>query len=334
MYNEEKYILHCLKSLLDQNLSKNDYEIIVIDDGSTDNSLSIVKTFCKKIKSTNIFVHIKKNGGLSDARNFGQKLTKGKYIYFVDSDDYIASNVLHQLINCLEKNNLEILTFKTKNTINLLLKESQNLNKISKKVLVTNGIEHIANNDFHHAVWSYIVAKDFLEKTKITFIKDLLLEDCAYTPNLFLKTSRIAHLNIDVYRYLQIKPNSIMRKIDGSHLEKMINSHNYIFTEINNYIDSLGSKNIIINTKCIDRLRNRQQTLLFFLISKLIKTNYPIAKFKIAIHKFEALETYPLNNFISEKYHGIKYEILSRIFGYKSTLFPFTRIYRKLKGIS
>ena len=169
-----------------------------------------------------------------------------------------------------------------------------------------------------------------LEKTKITFVKDLLLEDCAYTPNLFLKTSRIAHLNIDVYRYLQIKPNSIMRKINISHLDKIINSHNYIFTEINKLINSLDSKNNI-DIKCIDRLRNRQQTLLFFLISKLVKTSYPIDKLKTAIHNFEELKTYPLNNFISEKYHGIKYEILSRIFGYKYLLIPFTRIYRKLK---
>jgi glycosyltransferase involved in cell wall biosynthesis len=80
MYNEEKYILHCLKSLSDQNISKNDYEIIVVDDGSTDESLSIVKKYSEKIKSTNIFVHSKKNGGLSDARNFGQELVKGKYI--------------------------------------------------------------------------------------------------------------------------------------------------------------------------------------------------------------------------------------------------------------
>lgn len=333
MYNEEKYIIHCLKSLLNQNISKDEYEILVIDDGSTDNSLKIVQEFHKNTANSNITIHTKKNGGLSDARNFGYPLAKGKYIYFVDSDDYIASNVLDQLISCLEKNKLEILSFDCINTTDLNLKESKNKNLVNSNIVVSNGIEYMANNHFHHAVWSYIVSKEFLEKTKITFVKDLLLEDCAYTPNLFFKAHRIAHLNIDVYRYLQIKPNSIMRKLDASHLTRMIESHNYIFEEINTIINQLDTNNLT-QKKCSKRLNNRQQTLLFFLLSKLVKTNYPLEDLKKVIHKFEQLNVYPLNNFISEKYNGIKYEILSRIFGYKNLLFPFTKIYRKIKGIS
>lgn len=330
MYNEEKYIIHCLKSLLDQNISKNDYEILIVDDGSTDNSLSIVKKFTEKLPNSNISIHTKKNGGLSDARNFGQPLAQGKYIYFVDSDDYIASNVLRQLMECVEKNDLEILTFNCINTIDLNLKDSKNIDKVTYDVKISNGVEHMANYHFHHAVWSYIVSKKFLNQTKMTFVKDLLLEDCAYTPNLFFKANRIAHLDIDVYRYLQIKPNSIMRKVEPSHLNKMVNSHNYIFKEINKIINQLNT-NVPIQNNCIKRLNNRQQTLLFFLISKLIKTNYPINKFKNDLENYKKLNVYPLNNFISEKYNGIKYEILSRIFGNKKLLMIFTMIYRKAK---
>ncbi|MCF6279244.1 MAG: glycosyltransferase [Flavobacteriaceae bacterium] len=330
MYNEEKYIIHCLESLLNQNIPKTEYEILVIDDGSTDNSFSVVKNFSKRLNTSNILIYSKKNGGLSDARNFCIPLAKGKYIYFVDSDDYLASNVLKQLLECLEDNKLDILTFNYINTVDLTLKKSKNNTKSLTNIVIPNGIEHIANNHFHHAVWTYIIEREFLINTKILFVKTLLLEDCVFTPQLFFKANRIAHLPIDVYRYLQVNPNSIMRKTDLSHIDKMINSHTYIMTEINKLIDTLD-KNNPIHKKCIDRLQNRQQTLVFFLIAKLIKSNLSIKKLEKTLNELKMLNSYPLNNFISEKYNGMKYYLLSKIFGNKLSLILFTRIYRLVK---
>lgn len=330
MYNEEQYILHCLGSLLKQNISKNDYEIIVINDGSTDNSLSLVNDFSKKISESNIVTYSKKNGGLSDARNFGVPLAKGKYIYFVDSDDYIASNVLKQLTDYLDENKLDILTFDYVNTINLSLVKSINCTEKLSNHTIYNGTKYIADNHFHHAVWTYIINREFFTSTKVTFKKNLLLEDCEFTPKLFLKAGRISHLSIDVYRYLQIKPNSIMRKVNMSHINKMINSHIYIMLEINKLIDGFDESNPT-HKKVILRLKNRQQTLVFFLISKLIKTKLSINELKLTLNKFKEVNSYPLNNFISEKYNGTKYYILSKLFSHQTLLILFTRIYRMAK---
>ena len=85
VYNVEKYIKKCLNSLVNQTL--DEVEIVVVNDGSPDNSQKIIDEYTKKYK--NIKSYVKKNGGLSDARNYGIKKATGKYISFVDSDDYI-----------------------------------------------------------------------------------------------------------------------------------------------------------------------------------------------------------------------------------------------------
>jgi glycosyltransferase involved in cell wall biosynthesis len=332
-YNDAKFIPQCLDSLINQKLNSDEFEIIIVNDGSTDNSLEVIQDYAKKHSEYKIKIIDKENGGISVARNTAMQVTKGKYIYFVDSDDYIAANTLHIALENIEKYDLDILTFDCLNTASYEHKESRNIESINTKLKVTDGLTYIANKNYHNAVWSYIVNKGFLTNTKLEFITNLTLEDCVFTPNLFLKAQNMAHLNIDVYRYLQLNTNSVMRNNNHDNLNKNIKSHIIIMAELNKLIDSIDGKKST-DKKAIDRFKNRQQTLLFFLISKLVKTNYPFNELKTAISSFEELGAYPLNNFISDKYNGMRYEVLSRIFGYKTLLFPFTKIYRKLKGIS
>ena len=97
VYNVENYIEKCLDSLLNQTL--DDIEIIVVNDGSTDNSANIIKE-----KYVNKIVYLEKeNGGLSDARNFGLPHAKGKYIAFLDSDDYIEPTMYEKMYSVAEK---------------------------------------------------------------------------------------------------------------------------------------------------------------------------------------------------------------------------------------
>ena len=130
-YNVEKYIANCLDSLLDQDLSADIYEILVINDGSTDNSPKIATKYSES--HDNVIVVNQENGGLSEARNKGIALAKGKYIYFIDSDDYIAKNTLGLIMETLETHDLDLLGVDIIETSRLDLKISKNLTLLNTK---------------------------------------------------------------------------------------------------------------------------------------------------------------------------------------------------------
>jgi len=104
VYNVEKYLRKCVDSILNQTFK--DFELILVDDGSPDNSGVICDEYAKKDSRVRV-IH-KKNGGLSDARNIGIDAAKGKYIGFIDSDDYIDQNMYKQLYDSLMKNNADL----------------------------------------------------------------------------------------------------------------------------------------------------------------------------------------------------------------------------------
>ncbi len=109
VYNTEKYVGECLDSCLEQDIPRNEYEIICVDDGSTDGSLKILTEYSEKY--SNIHVYSQKNQGVSAARNTGIDIAQGKYIWFVDSDDYIAVNCLKTLLGAMERYNAETCMF-------------------------------------------------------------------------------------------------------------------------------------------------------------------------------------------------------------------------------
>ena len=101
VYNREKYIEECLNSILSQTF--NDYEILLIDDGSNDNTGIICDKYAEENKKIKVF-H-KKNGGVSSARNLGLRCAKGKWIIFVDSDDVLAKESLTIMNSIINKPN-------------------------------------------------------------------------------------------------------------------------------------------------------------------------------------------------------------------------------------
>ena len=104
IYNVEKYLERCLKSVINQSLK--DLEIICVNDGSEDKCIDILNFY--QDKDSRIIVINKKNGGLSSARNAGIKRARGEYIYFIDPDDYIESWALEDLIYVSQKNNCDV----------------------------------------------------------------------------------------------------------------------------------------------------------------------------------------------------------------------------------
>lgn len=200
VYNVEKYVLRCLDSCYRQDLPESDYEVICVDDGSTDNSSSLIETFAKK--HNNIVVLHQSNAGQSAARNYGLKKAKGDYIWFIDSDDWIQPNVIKRLLIQAYQENLDTLCF----TFQYVDENGEITNgkyEMPSFHNVTDGREFIFKYSMPAGPWSAIHRRDFLEKKQLYYLEGIKREDEDFTVRAYCSAERISYVNVVAYNYYQ-----------------------------------------------------------------------------------------------------------------------------------
>ena len=208
VYNVEQYLRQCLDSVVNQTFK--DIEIIVVNDCSPDNSLKIIEEYKQKDERF-VIVDLKKNVGLGSARNEGMKLAKGKYITFIDSDDWVSKDFVESLYETIEKNQYDVISpdFYEYNNITQKITESrrpENLYnipistiKIKQKVLFNEGIHYVRK----------IFRLQFLKDNNI-FFKLNKIEDTLFTWEVILKTNKFMFINNKIYFYRTSRAGSIM----------------------------------------------------------------------------------------------------------------------------
>lgn len=215
VYNVETYLRRCVDSLLHQDLGLEEYEIILIDDGSTDTSGII----CDELSqlSTNILVLHKDNGGLSSARNAGIAIARGQYIQFVDSDDYLNVNVLGSLVKQLTMWDIDILRVNYQN-VNEMGKvfepnhSSKPFDDYSEEIC--DGLSFL-NERLGYACYAvqFITKASILKQKGNGFKEGVYFEDVEWVPRIMLQARRVASSRLMVYNYL-FRYNSITRNSD------------------------------------------------------------------------------------------------------------------------
>lgn len=205
VYNVQSYVEKCIRSCADQNFT--DFELVIVNDGSTDSSADIVKQVAKDYK--NIKVIHQANQGLSAARNAGLKAARGEYIWFVDSDDWIEQNCLERICNKL-KDDLDILHLQFRYVYN-----DPNLNYDGNKTVidgVKSGKEVTLYGGLPAPVPFSIYRLDFLKDNKIEFTRGIYHEDSEFKPRATYLAQRIASDSEVSYNYLQRTSGSITSK--------------------------------------------------------------------------------------------------------------------------
>lgn len=207
VYNVEKYIEKCLNSLVNQTLK--DIEIIVVNDGSPDNSQKIIDKYEKKY--SNVKSYIKKNGGISDARNYGLKYAHGEYISFVDSDDYVDLTMMEKLYNKAIQDSYDIVEC--------------NLHIVDDKDRLIKDVRHTLPSDIlndqqkkkyminmYTSVWNKIYKKSLFDN-EVRFKKGVWFEDVEFLYKLISFVGTIGFVNENLYYYVQRK-GSITKTFD------------------------------------------------------------------------------------------------------------------------
>ncbi|MFL1780426.1 Glycosyltransferase family 2 protein [Candidatus Hepatincolaceae symbiont of Richtersius coronifer] len=265
VYNIEKYVARCLDSLINQTFK--DIEIIVINDGSTDNSLAIIKEYAKKDQRIKFLTTV--NQGLSVSRNQGLQLAQGEYIHFIDGDDSIslkAYESLDQECNFLDNKPLDVIIFdyyKVYEGGEKTLKTNKKINQgfygtyEDKLKILSSGV----------VAWNKIYKRDFLKQHNSSFHPSIIYEDLPFFWKNIILSNNIFYSKLALYLYYQNK-NSIMNSSlnynKSKHIiksmelvkEYLINTNNF-----NAYKNLFVPKLLKTFSKFFDQTKNNKRQL-------------------------------------------------------------------------
>lgn len=240
-YNCGQYIKECIKSIL--NTTFKDFEIICVDDGSTDNT----KEEIFSIKDPKIHYVYQENSGVSDSRNHGISLAKGEYLLFVDADDTVKQDYFMELISSID-NNPDIVLF----GYDVI---GSNNRKSDLQLLKTISVNQVVNHllDEHATIYGYVwracFKRDFLNRQNLLFRKDIKIsEDFLFLFEASYKAKVINIIPISLYEY-RINSNSVTTKYIKTLKENMESINDIIVDEIS-FSEELSNtfNGMILNT--------------------------------------------------------------------------------------
>ncbi len=235
VYNAEKYLKQCVDSVLNQ--TYKNFEIILVNDGSADSSGKICDDYASQYDFIKV-IH-KPNGGASTARNKGIKAAEGKYIFFLDSDDWITENALERLVVTADKESADLVFCEAKaidDESNAVL----NGNYEYKHHYETGNAYQIMedmmkNKEFHVAIWMLLIDKNIFDKNNLLFKEGIIYEDMIISYQFYCLAQRATFVKEKLYvrRY---RPNSVMT---SKKTEKNFVSAAQVYKEVSKFMDSL-----------------------------------------------------------------------------------------------
>lgn len=296
IYNVEKYIQKCIDSILEQ--TYNNIEVILVDDGSLDTSGALCDQYISK--DPRIKVYHKTNGGLSDARNYGLKFASGKYVLFIDGDDFLDESMVLTLYNLIKNTDTRI------SACSLIYEyECEN---VPDNYSYSNSSQVLSSTDF------FLLMLDFNKRLRmgvwnkmydISLFKDVkfpvgrLYEDVGTMFKLIFQVDAVSFIDIPLYHYLKRVGAITSRKYDRKELDRYVMTSSMINYVTNKYPEILGNAiiyklvncdlsiiNSMVNTKTYDKRMVKLLTLDFKkYFHLLMKSNLDIVK-KIQIILF------------------------------------------------
>ena len=308
MYNAEKYIGICLDSILDSNLLKEEYEIVIVNDGSQDKSPEIAQNYAAKY--SNVTYLTQENQGQSTARNYGIKTCKGEYVWCVDADDKLISEQLPKIIDALDEyENLDILAVQLQN----VTEEGQYLDvECSQPTLVHNkvlsGVEAVLSGYNPSSICALITKKQLFIDNNIFFVKGITHQDVELTYRLMPCAMKVVFSDIIPYLYIY-HPNSTSKSMVPEKKIKYIKDDIYIINSFRRL--ALSFKDI--NPQLYSVIFNRSQNVLFGLVYSLYKNKKEWGKLginSVIIDELKKEQLYPMKG----EFDSLKKSLFVKLF--------------------
>jgi glycosyltransferase involved in cell wall biosynthesis len=228
-HDVEKYLARCLESLLNQDISPEEYEIILINDGSSDASLQIAESFVRLYQNIKLFSQ--NNIGVGAARNMGIREASGEYILFVDSDDYIQQRSLNNILGIIKHQNLDLLRFNFEYVLEsgkIIPKRNNFTHSIKFDDKIVDGetflVEHLGWACY---AWQFLLKTAFIKSNQLFFNETIYFEDIDWLVKTLVKANRVISVNQQVYCYFH-RSGSITQSISLVKKNKILNDKIFV----------------------------------------------------------------------------------------------------------
>lgn len=266
VYNAEAYLERCILTLYMQDIPEEEFEIIMVNDGSTDNSFAIAQKIANEHKNIKLFTQ--ENQGSSVARNIALDNAKGKFVSFIDSDDYLIPYTLKQVLEIAEENLAEICSFKliVQNPLGDKLGSEQNIPKMS----LISGEEAIVRGVIFWSVCTSLFSLEFLNQHNIRFANGIISQDSEFNMRAYPFAERVIFTDIISYYYFD-NITSATKSKDLKKVLKKVKSLIYIANSTKQVATQLKSP--ILRSNYIQR----SNSIVVGLLRVLIKNSYSLS---------------------------------------------------------
>lgn len=227
-YNVAQYIDRCLLSCINQNIDESEYEIIAVDDGSTDDTGAIIDDYANKYNI--VKAYHKKNGGLPDARNYGMKYATGDYLWLIDSDDFIKENILKDVFELIDQTNADVVWEHYQFYYDENNKQAVEFTKDFTEAPITGRyfLENVHNR--FYSAWTFIFKRSLWTDNNLSFDPNRkLFEDLDVIPFVLAKGERVINYPFVIYNYVQ-RSGSLLNNIKPDfyvyHIKRILKKYN------------------------------------------------------------------------------------------------------------
>lgn len=214
LYNTPNYVVRCINSLLQSPLSAEEYEIVVVNDGSTDESRDVIVRLQEEHPNAPIRLFDQENRGIGGARNRGMELAQGDYVWFIDADDFVFSEQINRIVSLLREKNPQILLFEFEHEMAHSEETPPRVPHLSLQDGAYNAIDFFVHYlDINYiTVWRFVFSRKFLRDNDLRFAEDIFYEDMPFVYQAFVAVDplRFVYCSAPVYRYF-VHSSSVIR---------------------------------------------------------------------------------------------------------------------------
>ena len=323
LYNTEAYIVRCLRSIIAQDLPEGGYEVIVVDDGSTDGGRELVEALAAEHPQVRLLSQT--NAGVSAARNKALDAARGRFVQFVDSDDYLTEGMMQSLLQRAIDESLDVLVFNY-NCVDADGNDrphDRDDNYLSTAAMT--GVDYLEHHSMTPYVWRFLVRRDYLNQGNWRFDTSLIVcEDGALIARFLLNAPRVAHDGSAPYNYAS-RGDSAMHNPDPEHLKQRIFSQVDAAISIDEVIKHYEAQTGLKAPASVAGVRN---VYLYFSLTKAMTCG--LVEEVVARMRRSGLYPFPCVG-PEANYYGMKWKVIHRVMMNLPLWTFLSKVYRLIK---